>query len=129
MPTGTCCRLESIQDHSFCLTELSDHEPDRRSAQEGEGVAVQALPVLRQPAAAVQPGDGALDDPALWQHNEPPDIGAPDDLDVYLAAGQRQPLLEFRPLIAAVGVQRQRERKQKQRKRRAADLLALFERC
>ena len=37
---------------------------------ERERPAVQALPVPGQPAAAVQPGDGALDDPALGQDGE-----------------------------------------------------------
>lgn len=68
------------------LTELSDHQADGRTAQEGEAVLVQALPILGEAAASVQPADGALDDPAPRQHNELVQLGPLDDLKVDLAA-------------------------------------------
>jgi hypothetical protein len=34
-------------------------------AQEGEVLAIEVLPILDEPAAAIKPGDGALDDAAL----------------------------------------------------------------
>ena len=42
------------------ITEFSQHEADRGEFEEGEGISVAVLPVLGQPAASVQPGDGAL---------------------------------------------------------------------
>ena len=39
-------------------------------AQEGEGLAVEAFPILGQSAAAAKPGEGAFDDPALRQDDE-----------------------------------------------------------
>ena len=55
--------------------------------QEGETVLVEALPVLGQAAAAVEPADGTLDDPSLGQHDELVQLGSLDDLDVDLPAG------------------------------------------
>src|SRR5271165_7411281 len=81
------------------------------SAEERERVAVQALPVLGQSAAAVQPADGPLDDPALGQDHELADVRTLDDLDIDLSASAAEPPLEFRPLIAIVGVELQQERK------------------
>lgn len=50
----------------------------------------------------VEPCDRALDDPAFGEHNEFADIGPLDDFHVDLAADPLQPLLELRPLIAAI---------------------------
>ena len=73
--------------------------------------AVQSLPVPGQPAAAVQPGDGALDDPALGQEHEAlRGIRALDDLHLDLARDPGQPGLELRACVAAVGIQLERER-------------------
>ena len=80
--------------------------------QEGKCVAVQALPILGQPAASVEPADGPLHDPALGQHDELRGVGSLDDLHVDLAAGAFQSLLELRTLVAAVGVEPQQKRKQ-----------------
>ena len=55
-------------------TELSDHQTVGRLTQEREAVAVQAFPVLRQAATAVEPGDGSLDDPAFGQHHKLPGV-------------------------------------------------------
>ena len=56
------------------IAEFSEHEADRRELEEGERSAVEVLPVLCQTTAAVEPGDGALDDPALGQHDEALDL-------------------------------------------------------
>src|ERR1700738_4596985 len=70
------------------LTELSQHETDRGEAQERQGLSVEALPILGQAAAAVEPRDGAFDDPSLGQDRKALCyIGALDDLDVDLAGG------------------------------------------
>src|SRR5271170_1235514 len=102
---------------SQVLAELSDHEPDGGPAQEGERIAVQALPILCQAAAAIEPGDGPLDDPALGKHDEPACIGTLDDLDVDLSADAGQAVLEFWPLVAAVGVELDQERKRSEQAR------------
>src|SRR5665213_1197653 len=61
-------------------------------------------------AASVQPPYGALHNPSLWQHDELAGIASPDDFEVYLPADPVKTLLEFRPLIAAVGIELQQER-------------------
>ena len=76
---------------------------------EAEAVPVQAFPVLGQTATPVQPGDCPLNDPALRQHDELADVGPLDDLDVDLLADAVQPLLELRPLVAAVRVKFQQK--------------------
>lgn len=51
---------------SFCgLAELSDHEADGGPVEEGQGLSAVAFPVLGEAAAAVQPSEGSLDDPAF----------------------------------------------------------------
>src|SRR3712207_2228215 len=70
---------------------------------------VQAFPILGEPAASVQPADGALDDPALRQHDELVAVGPLDDLQVHLAADGAEPGLELRSLVAAVGVELEQE--------------------
>jgi hypothetical protein len=52
----------------------------------------------------VEPGDGALNNPALRQHDELAQLGPLDDLEVDLAAGRAQPGLEIDALVSAVGV-------------------------
>ena len=47
------------------LTELSEHQSNRGPAQEGQCIPVEAFPVFGQAAAAIEPADGSLDDPAL----------------------------------------------------------------
>src|SRR6185369_11583465 len=79
--------------------------------QEGESLAAEALPVLGQPTAAVQPSYGAFDNPALRQDREALGlIGPLDDLHPDAAADAAQTRLELRPLIAAVGVKLEQKR-------------------
>lgn len=95
------------------LAQLSQHQADRGQAQEREGFAVQAFPILGEPTASVQPSDGSLDNPALRQDDEPLcRIRALDDLDLNLAHDPAQPILELRPLIAAIGTKLAQERVQ-----------------
>ena len=77
--------------------------------QEGERAAVQALPILGQSSAAIEPGDGALDNPALRQRDELAQLASLDDLEVDLATGRAQPGLEVGALVSAIGVELQRE--------------------
>ena len=44
-----------------------EHKADGGEAQEGERVVAEVFPILGEAAAAVEPGDCALDDPALAQ--------------------------------------------------------------
>ena len=64
------------------IGKLSQHEADGGEAEEGEGLAVEAFPILGQSAAAAKPGKGAFDDPALGQDGEALGPIRPlDDLD------------------------------------------------
>ena len=63
-----------------------------------------------QAAAAVQPGDGALHNPALWPRHELGSVRPLDDLDVDLAAHPGNACLELRPGVAIVGVELEQER-------------------
>ena len=60
--------------------------------------------MLGEPAAAIKPGDGALDDPALGQNGESfAVIGAPDDFDFKARQNLRNCAAEARPLVSGVG--------------------------
>jgi hypothetical protein len=50
---------------------VSKHEADRGEAQEGEALAVEVLPIFGEPSTAIEPGDGALDDPSFGQDANP----------------------------------------------------------
>src|SRR3954466_13251237 len=94
-----------------CVRELSEHKANGSQVQEGESLAAEALPVLGQPTAAVQPSYGAFDNPALRQDREALGlIGPLDDLHPDAAADASQTRLELRPLIAAVGVKLEQKR-------------------
>ena len=96
-----------------CVREPSEHKANGSQVQEGESLAAEALPVLGQPTAAVQPSYGAFDNPALRQDREALGlIGSLDDLHTDAAADASQTLLELRPLIAAVGVKLEQKRVQ-----------------
>ena len=95
---------------SVFLAELSQHEADRCEAEEGESLSVEALPILGQASASVQPGDRPFDDPSLRQDGKALGfVGALDDLDVDPAQYTLQCRLKDRPLVAAVGVELQEE--------------------
>ena len=47
------------------ITELSQHEADRREFQKRECVAVEIFPVLGEASATVEPRNRTFDDPAL----------------------------------------------------------------
>ena len=82
------------------IAEFSEHEADRGEAQECERLAVEVLPILGEPAAAIEPGNSALDDPATWKHHKSfGPIGAPDDLSFEVRQDFRERLLELRSLI------------------------------
>ena len=71
---------------------------------------IEALPILAEPSASSEPGEGSLDDPSFGQDDEALGlIGAFDDLDVHALESGPQRILELRPLISAIGVQLQKE--------------------
>src|SRR5665213_4304822 len=86
------------------ITDLSQHESDRRESEKSQCVSGQIFEILAQAAAAVEPGERPLDDPPAWQHLEPASrIGSLDDLDLELRKHTCDRLLEAWPLIAAIG--------------------------
>ena len=88
------------------IAELSEHESDGGEFEEAERVAAEVFPVLGQPAAAVEPSDGAFNNPALGQHDEAlAAIGSLDDLGLELGHDASQCAMKDRPLIGAVGEQ------------------------
>jgi hypothetical protein len=63
--------------------------------QESKRLAIEILPVPGEPAASVEPCDGAFDDPSFGQDDEGVQFVALDDLDDPVAAfgsGQRDAL-------------------------------------
>ena len=72
-----------------------------------QGLVVEALPIFGQATAAVEPGDGALDDPAFGQDHKSADpTGAFDDFNVEMRQNFCKRFRKFRPLISAVGEER-----------------------
>ena len=97
-----------VRPETLCrITEFSEHESNGRELDEGERVAVEVLPVLgRQPAAAVEPGDGAFDHPTPGLDDEAlHPIGSLDDLGLEIGQDAGQGAVKDRPLIGAVGEQ------------------------
>ncbi len=79
--------------------------------QEGEGLAVETLPVLGKSAATVEPCDGSFDDPTLWQYGEGMQLAAFDDLNdpvARICSGLRG----SRPLISGISEDAHNEGKQ-----------------
>jgi hypothetical protein len=93
------------------IAKFSEHEPNGCEAQECEPLSIEILPILGESSAAIEPGDGAFDDPALGQHRKSFNlIGALDDFGFEVRQDFREGGGEFRPLIAGVGKQLFQER-------------------
>lgn len=80
----------------------SNHDADHGEAEEGGDGAGVALEVARQASVAADPGEGALDNPALGQGDEAPGVAALDDLQ-RPAARVGDGLGHPGPLIAGIG--------------------------
>jgi hypothetical protein len=66
-------------------------------------LSVEALPILCQAAAAVEPRNGALDDPALGQDHKAADlIGTFDDFDLDKRSNFRKRIGKFRSFMSAI---------------------------
>lgn len=84
--------------------------------QESECLAIEVFPILREPAAAVEPCDGAFDDPSFGQHDEGMQFIALNDFDdptATVGSGQRR----ARSAIAGIGEDALDEGKQGTRSR------------
>ena len=99
--------LLRVRPETLCrITEFSEHESNGRELDEGERVAVEVLPVLGQSAAAVEPGDGAVDHPTPGLDDEAlHPIGSLDDLGLEIGQDAGQGAVKDRALIGAVGEQ------------------------
>ena len=79
--------------------------------EEGERVVVAVFPILGEPPAAVEPCDGALNDPTLGFDDKAFSvISAFDDFDHQAAHRFGGAVAEYRPRIGAVGEQLAQER-------------------
>ena len=79
--------------------------------EEGECVVIAVFPVLGEPTATVEPGDGALDDPTFGFDDKAFGmIGAFDDLNHQAAHRCGSTVAEYRSCIGAVSEQLAQER-------------------
>src|SRR5438067_9091626 len=85
-----------------CAGKASQHDADHGQPDEGSDGAGVALEIARQTAIAADPGEGALDDPALGQHDEFVQLVALDDLQ-YPTTGAGSRSRGARSLIAGIG--------------------------
>ncbi len=91
--------------------ESSEHKPDARQSDEGESGSVEVFVVLGQAPAAIDPGDGALDDPASWDNLETLGLrGTLDHLDP--PGGIVHGPAQLRATVGAIGEDRLQEGKQ-----------------
>ena len=85
-------------------------------------LSVEILPILGKPSAAIEPRNGALDDPAFGQDHKSADlIGTFDDFNVEMRQNFCKPFRKFRPLISAVGEQRLQKRNHPEQGRKQQD--------
>ena len=90
----------------YSLTKPSEHHPNGRPSQECPCGTVQTFPILRQPSAAIEPGDGPFNDPSPGQDKEALRlIRSLDNLEIDAAHHPTQAIAKLWPLIAAVGVE------------------------
>jgi len=54
----------------YGITKPSQHEANGSEAQERQRCSVELLPIFGEPAAAVEPQDGAFNDPTTWEHHK-----------------------------------------------------------
>jgi hypothetical protein len=82
--------------------QAAQHDADHGEAEEGGDGSGVTLEVSGQATIAADPGEGALDDPALGQDDEAMGIAALDDLQGP-RAGPSDDLSHPWPLVAGVG--------------------------
>ena len=90
--------------------------------QEGERISGPIFEILGEPATPIEPSEGALDYPAARQDDKAAGgVGTLDDLDLELRQNVGDALLEYRPLIAAIGEQLAQERVEAEQRRDQQD--------
>ena len=78
--------------------------------EEGERLAIETFPILGEPSAAAEPGEGSFNDPAFGQDDEALGlIGALDDFDVHARQNVAKTVLEAGALISAIGIELQQK--------------------
>jgi len=82
--------------------QSAEHDADHGEADEGAGLAGVTLEILGKTAAAADPGQGALDDPAFGENDEAMQVVALHDLDGP-GAGPCENPRQLRPLIVGIG--------------------------
>ena len=88
-------QLEPLEDRRLLASDLRITEfmasngatLDDGDGNHGGGRLGQALEVLGEPAIAAQPGEAALDHPALGQEHEALGVAAPDDREAQPGSG------------------------------------------
>jgi transposase len=106
-----CATLRVCPGTSCGIAEPSQHEADRGKAEEGERLAVEVLPILGQPTAAVQPSYGAFDNPTLREHHKAlGGIRALHDFKGHAPQDLLDRTSELRSLVSAIGVELQQKR-------------------
>src|SRR3954451_20693863 len=114
--------LRVCPETSCGIAEPSQHEADGSETQEGERLAVEVLPILRQSAASSEPSKGALHDPALGQDDKPFSlIRAFHDLEADGPQDLLERALELRTLVAGIGIELHQERIQTEQRREQPD--------
>lgn len=104
------------------IADPSDHETDGSEFNEGESGSREIFKILCEPAAAAQPCECALDDPAARQNLEPRGvIGAFDNFDLEPRQRSGKGLPELRPLVAAIGEEFFQKREQAEYRRQNED--------
>ena len=90
--------------------------------QEGKGFSIEAFPIFGQFSAAIKPGDGAFDDPALRQDDEALClIRSFDDLDVEFGDGLLDAALEHVAAVSAIGIELVQNRIEAEKRRHHQD--------
>ena len=78
-------RLRVGPKSSLTQTKLSEHETNRGEAEKSERVSGEVFEILGQATAAIEPSEGAFDNPTSRQKLKPfSPIGAFDDFDLYM---------------------------------------------
>ena len=82
--------------------QAPEHDADHGEADEGSGGSRVTLEVAREASVVADPGEGSLDDPAFWEHDESMQLVALDDLELP-SAGPGDGRGGLRSLIAGIG--------------------------
>ena len=82
--------------------QAAEHDSDHGETDEGRDGSRVALEIAGEPSIVADPGEGPLDDPSLWEHDEAMELVALDDLNLP-GAGLGDGDSCFRSLITGIG--------------------------